>query len=148
MNPLPRTVAEVMTRHVTVLHEEDNLEDLERWMSRLRFRHLPVVDGERLVGLVTHGDLLRMASSSLAAQPAEAEHQRQEATFVARVMQRDVRTVSPDTPLVDAARALIDAKIGCLPVVEDGRLVGIVTAQDFVALTARLLAEREEAPAP
>jgi CBS domain-containing membrane protein len=54
-------------------------------------------------------------------------------------MQRGVRTVSPETSLADAARALIDGKIGCLPVVQDGRLVGIVTAQDFVALTVRLL---------
>jgi len=52
-------------------------------------------------------------------------------------MSSDVVTTTPDTPLAEAARILTERKIGCLPVVEGGRLVGIVTETDFVALVAR-----------
>jgi CBS domain-containing membrane protein len=56
---------------------------------------------------------------------------------VKEVMSTDVLTTTPDTPLVEAARVLMERKIGCLPVVEDGHLVGIVTEADFVAIVAR-----------
>jgi len=56
---------------------------------------------------------------------------------VKEVMSSEVITTTPDAPLVEAARVLMDRKIGCLPVVEDGRLVGIVTEADFVAMVAR-----------
>jgi CBS domain-containing protein len=56
-------------------------------------------------------------------------------------MTRDVRTVTPDTPLARAAELLVEHKIGCLPVLDaDDRLIGIVTESDFVRLAARLLA--------
>lgn len=53
----PKTVGELMTREVMTLYEEDNLDRIEEGMNRFRFRHLPVVDGKRLVGLVTHRDI-------------------------------------------------------------------------------------------
>jgi CBS domain-containing protein len=60
-----------------------------------------------------------------------------ETLLVKEVMSSDVITTSPDTPLVEAARVLMERKIGCLPVVENGHLVGIVTEADFVAMVAR-----------
>ena len=57
--------------------------------------------------------------------------------FVKDVMATDVLTTTPDTPLAEAARVLMERKIGCLPVIEDGRLVGILTEGDFVAWVAR-----------
>jgi len=56
--------------------------------------------------------------------------------LVKEVMSSNVITTTPDTPLVEAARVLMDRKIGCLPVLEDDRLVGILTESDFVAMVA------------
>jgi len=57
--------------------------------------------------------------------------------LVKEVMKGDPLTTTPETPLIEAAQILMERKIGCLPVVENGRLVGIVTEADFVALVAR-----------
>ena|SRR5687768_1461290 len=122
----PKFVADLMTREVLTLNEEDNLADLEHGMQRERIRHLPVVDGRKLVGLITHRDLLRAAA-----------HHVGSSAFAAQLMTREITTVTPETTLGDAARILAENKFGCLPVVgADGDLVGIVTEHDFVKLMA------------
>ncbi|MBI4951731.1 MAG: CBS domain-containing protein [Myxococcales bacterium] len=132
-----------MTREVVTLHPADDLTGVEEGMRRLRFRHLPVVEGDKLVGLVTQRDLLRIAASSL--EPGAPEKTR---ALVARhlvrdVMQQELVTVREDTPLAEAGELLWDHKLGCLPVVRaDGGLVGIVTEADFVRLALDLLAAR------
>ncbi|MCS6799007.1 MAG: CBS domain-containing protein [Myxococcota bacterium] len=125
----PSTVADVMTRQVVTVFEEDSLDGLEEGMKWLRFRHLPVVDDGKLVGLLTERDLLRWAIRG----------PRAERTFVADVMNRHVTTVAPDTPVARAAELMLERKIDCLPVVEgDGKLVGIVTTADLLRLVTTL----------
>ncbi len=142
MSDRPRTVADIMTHEVITIFEEENLEGLAEGMQRYGFHHLPVVDGKRLVGLVTHRDLLGVAVSQLVKNRAETEHELEEQHFVASIMRRNVTTASPDMPLIDAARTMREKKIGCLPVVStDGSLIGIVTASDFVMLAEKLLDE-------
>ncbi len=136
----PKLVKDIMTREVVTLFEEDNLTGVEEGMRRYRFRHLPVVDEGKLVGLITHRDLLRIAASDL--EPAsvrKTEHFRQQ-VFARDVMQRDLVTVREDTPIADAGMLLWTNKLGCLPVTDDDRkLVGIVTEADFVKLAITLL---------
>ena len=133
------TVGDAMTRDVVVLHEEDNLLDVARDMGRYRFRHLPVVDGTRLVGIVSHRDLLRCTVSRLELGPglgARDEHLKEQ-TFVARVMTRGPSTVHPETPLADAARTMVNGRFGCLPVVDaGGARVGILTEHDLLRVAA------------
>src|SRR5262249_54558325 len=102
-----------------------------------RIRHLPVVRGRKLVGLVTHRDLLRALARAAAEGPLET-------LWAMDVMQRDVMLVRPETPLRDAIRLSLRNKYGCLPVVDAaGELVGIVTHADFVQLAAELLEEAD-----
>lgn len=132
----PKLVSDIMTREVVTLYEEDNLRGVEEGMNRFRFRHLPVVDDGKLVGLVTHRDLLRMAASELEPGAAVKTAAIQERLFVRDVMQRDLVTVREDTPLLDAGRVMWNSKLGCLPVVgPEGKLVGIVTEADFLKLS-------------
>lgn len=138
---IPKVVGEIMTREVITLFEEDNLDRIEEGMARYRFRHLPVVDEGRLVGLLTHRDLLRLQASILEPGAAQKTHALGTSVFVRNVMQRNVLTVTAETPLVEAGKLLVDNKLGCLPVVDaDQTLVGIVTEADFVKLAVRLLA--------
>jgi CBS domain-containing protein len=134
----PKVVADIMTKDVLFLNEEDNLSQIGQTMERFSLRHLPVVDGRRLVGLVTHRDVLRLAVSELYDDDqARQERQRRlgENTFVAKIMTRRPRTVFPETPIVEAAEILVESKFGCLPVVDSsGDLVGIVTEHDFLKL--------------
>lgn len=136
----PTLVSDVMTTKVVTLFEEDNLTGVEKGMTHFKFRHLPVVDEKKLVGLVTHRDLLRVAASSFELNSDKKTAKLNENTFVRDVMQRDVVTVFPDTPLLDAGRLMWNTKMSCLPVVsKDGELVGLVTEADFLKLALLFL---------
>ncbi|MBW2464579.1 MAG: CBS domain-containing protein [Deltaproteobacteria bacterium] len=142
MADTPRLVRDIMSRELVTLREEEHLELLADGLERFGFRHLPVVDGDKLIGLVTQRDLLKASMSSISPSATRDafEAKLEENVFVAQLMQRDVDTVTPDTTLVEAARRMRDQKRGCLPVVEDdNKLVGIITETDFLDLAIQLL---------
>jgi CBS domain-containing membrane protein len=136
----PQTVAEVMTRKIVTVTEQDALQNIEEGMHRLRFRHLPVVDRRgKLVGLLSHRDLLHAAPSWLSEQEAEQNAVIQKLP-VGRIMQHEVLTVESTDPLVEVGKLMWASKIGCLPVVDaEGTLVGIITEADFIRLAVQLL---------
>ncbi len=119
-------VASIMTEAPRVIDPDAPFDLAARMMAGRAIRHLPVVVAGRLVGLVSHRDLLGVRDRS---------------ARVADFMADEVLTVRPDTPACDAAQALLTLKIDCLPVVDDeGRLVGILTATDFVRVAYAVLA--------
>ena len=132
-------VRDLMTADPTTLKRNDKLTLADDIMRLGRVRHLPVVDdaGEALVGIVTQRDLFRDALAQALGYGKHAQRKILDTLSVKDVMNTDVITTTPDTSLVEAARILTQRKIGCLPVVENGRLVGILTEGDFVALVAR-----------
>jgi len=138
--PRQMKVSELMSNELVTLTEDETLALAERCMQRGRIRHLPVLRGDRLVGLVTHRDLLA-ASFSVFADVEYSEQRRVFSTIlVAEIMHRDVVTVRPTQSVAEAARLLLKNKFGCLPVVDShGVLLGIVTEADFLRLTVRLL---------
>jgi len=95
-------------------------------------RHVPVEDGEgRLVGLVTHRDLLRLV--------ARGEHERGTPVAIREIMHAELTTVTPATTTLDALKTMHEIGVGCLPVVEDDKLVGLVTETDLIEVAAELL---------
>jgi CBS domain-containing protein len=137
-----RLVSDLMTRDVVTMYEEDNLERVSRELGRLRFRHMPVVDDGKLVGLLSQRDLLQAtisgAGQSAASRARDARFL--EETFVRDVMRTEVVTIGPNEAVRAAARKMLDAHIGALPVVEaDGTLVGIITENDITRMAAELL---------
>ncbi|MCE7890570.1 MAG: CBS domain-containing protein [Sorangiineae bacterium PRO1] len=136
----PRVVRDIMTAKVVYMLEEENLERSGKGMERCKFRHLPVVDAGKLVGIVSQRDYLRASVSDLDPDFALKNDNLKRNIFVAEIMTRDVVSVRPDTPLLEAAKLLREHRFGCLPVTEaDGSLVGVVTDYDFVGLTIALL---------
>ena len=135
----PTTVCDVMSRKVITLTEEDTIDKVEDGMSRFRFRHLPVVRGDKVVGLISHRDMLQISSSSLSADRKRRDkliHQ----LSAGRIMKQDLITVRPDTTLTAAADLLWEHKIGCLCVTTpDDVLVGIITEADFVRFAESVL---------
>jgi CBS domain-containing protein len=132
-------VRDIMSREVTTLKRNDKLTLADDIMQLGRIRHLPVLgdDGKQLVGIVSQRDLFRGALASALGYGKHAQRKVLDTLFVKEVMSSDVISTTPDTPLAEAARVLVERKIGCLPVLEDGRFVGIVTEGDFVAMVAR-----------
>ncbi len=134
-----RTVAEIMTRQVVTLVEEDNLAHVAAGLSRYTFHHLPVVDGRQLVGMLSQRDMLRatVSGSDRSAVARAREARFLEETFVRDVMKTVVVTVMPSASIPAAAQLMLSARVGALPVVDgDGNLVGIVTENDIVRTVA------------
>lgn len=133
------TVGDLMTREVVTLAEDDTLADARTCMERGRIRHLPVVRGRKLVGLVTHRDILSASFSVFAEVSAQEEH-RLFSQIPVRELMHDAYAVPPTLRVPEAARVMLERQYGCLPVVDaDGNLVGIVTDADFLRLAVRML---------
>lgn len=116
-------VSDLMSTDLFVLSSNHRFNAAKALMNWQRIRHIPVVnEQEELVGLVTHRDVL----STMAQRGIEGE------LLVKDVMNKNIITVPPNMWLSDAAKLIIDNKFGCLPVVNRGRLVGILTEADFV----------------
>lgn len=136
-------VRQIMQREVVTLEVSDTLDLAEGIMRLGRIRHLPVVDGERVVGVVSQRDLFRAAVSSLLQLRGDAEREWLAQVPVRGVMSPNVFTVGPSIPLRVAVDFMVEKRIGCLPVIEDGRLVGLVSESDCLRHLAHLLAIAE-----
>lgn len=135
----------IMTTDPVTISPFSNLAAARRLMQEHRFHHLPVVDDDRqLVGLITLTDLLAATDSRLRGDDDSAGKIRASEIIVGDVMVRKVATVSSDASLRRAALFLEKHRIGCLPVVDDGRLVGIITDTDFVGVAINLLEQLED----
>ena len=126
-------VDRIMTRDVVQDAEDTRLPELAALMRDHHIRHLPVVrEGGQLVGLVTSHDLERVSPSPITTlSVGEANYLLGKLT-AARIMRTQVVTCAADTLVEEAARLLRQEKIGCLPVVENGKLAGILTHEDLL----------------
>lgn len=124
-------VKDYMTPNPTTLGPEDRLLDADLAMRNGRLRHLPVVSDGCLVGLLSERDVRRCAPSILQSAP-EQYNELFERTVVMVVMSKEVVTIHPEASLAEAAQLMHVERLGCLPVVEGERLVGIVTRDDIV----------------
>ena len=156
---MKRTVADLMQRKVKTIAPDKTLPQLERELLRWRIGAMPVVEkGGKLVGIVSRSDVVRQLclerslgeamadayrdqtddgfAEKSRSVVAEAIGKRMEQLCVRDVMIRDVLSVAPDLPLVKAAQLMVERRIHRLPVVEDGKLVGIVSSLDFTRIVA------------
>lgn len=133
-------VRDLMTPDVVTLDVNESLLLADDVMRLGRIRHLPVVLENRLVGLVSHRDMLQASVSSLAGLTRSEEASVKQAIPVREVMKLEVITIGPDRPALEACELILKRKLGCLPVVDEGdRLVGIITEADFVELARKYL---------
>lgn len=126
------TVAETMTTEVLSVDPQNSVATAIRLMRTGQLRRLPVVQDGRLVGIVTSGDVRRITGMSSVVRDPSGDNFLWQHIPVANVMTLDVITTSPDTLIAEAARLMIERKISGLPVVDDGRLVGILTTSDLL----------------
>jgi CBS domain-containing protein len=109
-------------------------------MDLQRIRHIPIVTVDNVfTGLVTHRDILSATISQLAEMDPETQSEIDAGIPIREVMRTDIKTVDEESSLKDAAQTLLNHKYGCLPVVHDGVLMGILTEADFLRLTIKLM---------
>jgi CBS domain-containing protein/gamma-glutamyl:cysteine ligase YbdK (ATP-grasp superfamily) len=128
-----QTVAHLMSTDLFTVRPDDLVDLAASVMEWRHIRHVPVEDDEgRLVGLISHRDLLRLLAQGMLSRGAKE-------VTVKEIMIRDLMTIAPETPTLEALTIMLRRKIGCLPVVENDRLIGIVTAYDFLSLSAEII---------
>lgn len=131
-----RTVREVMSPEVTTLDLNEKLLIADDIMSLGRIRHLPVLDSDgAIAGVLSQRDLFRGALARSLGYGEHAQQKLLNILVVKEVMSNDPQTIGPDELITEAARRMYEGKIGCLLVVEDEKLVGILTEGDFVRLS-------------
>ncbi|MBK9215965.1 MAG: CBS domain-containing protein [Chloracidobacterium sp.] len=130
-----KTVEQFMAVDLFTVRPEDILDLAASLMHWRHVRHVPVEDDAgRLLGIVSHRDLIKLMASGYLDSRRPIS--------VRDIMTTDLVTVEPETPTLTALELMREQNIGCLPVIRDGRLVGLVTAHDFLTVSAKLLEER------
>lgn len=135
------TVAEIMTREPYTLGPDDSLAKARQLMAEHHIRHIPIVSAEgSLIGIVTQRDVLAAGDSSVTGGAGAGENY----VALSSIMTSPVQTVDEHAGLRGTAMHLQKNKLGCLPVLRNGKLAGIITDSDFIAIAINLMEQLEE----
>ena len=132
-------VKDIMQHDVACVRPETPLEEIVRLLQRRGVRHLAVLDHEELVGVISDRDLKSVLPGPLAKPAATATGSGSGGVTAGDIMTKRVITVEPMVSVEDAARLLVENRIGALPVTDGGTLVGIVTETDVLLLFVRAM---------
>jgi acetoin utilization protein AcuB len=124
-------VSDWMTKKVIILYPDDYLSDAISMMKQHGIKHLPVLKDGKLKGIISDRDIKEYSPSKATALDIYEIHYLLAKTKIKNVMEVKVVTTAPDTPVEEAAMIMLDRNIGCLPVLEQGRLVGIISDKDI-----------------
>jgi len=137
-------VRDLMQTEVVTLDEADSLGLADDIMRLGRIRHMPVTAAGRLVGILSQRDLFKAAISSVLQFRPGAEREWLAKIRIREVMTKPVSTIAPSAPVHDAVEAMLTKRIGCLPVVENDQLIGLLSETDCLRYLARVLDIAEE----
>jgi CBS domain-containing protein/gamma-glutamyl:cysteine ligase YbdK (ATP-grasp superfamily) len=130
-----KSVEQFMITDLFTVRPDDIVHLAASLMDWRHVRHVPVEDDSgRLVGLLSHRDLVRLFARGKINESKEL--------VVRDIMKKRLITVEPQTPTLEALRLMREKKIGCLPVVQDGKLLGVLTAHDFLTVSSKLFEDR------
>jgi CBS domain-containing protein len=126
-------ISTIMTKEVITLNNTDNLETAELLFKKNNIRHIPVVNGKKIIGMLSYTDLLRI---SFADAVDEDEQEVDTVVYnmftIEQVMAKNLISVNSDVTIKEVAEILAKKEFHALPVVEDNKLVGIVTTTDLI----------------
>jgi acetoin utilization protein AcuB len=137
-------VRKKMKKDLITITKDERMTTAKKILKEKNIRHLPVVDGKRLIGLVSNMDIRKAEASPATSLEIRELHYLLDKLTVGEIMTRNVITISPDISVEEATTLLHDNKIGCLPVVEDGNLVGILTENDVMEILIEVMGMKEK----
>jgi len=137
-------VRKKMQKDLVTIAKNERMTIAKKILQEKNIRHLPVVDGKKLIGLVTNMDIRKAEASPATSLEIRELHYLLDKLTVEEIMTRNVITIGPDISVEEATTLLHDNKIGCLPVVEDGNLVGILTENDVMEILIEVMGMKEK----
>ena len=121
-----------MATDLVTLHVDEELSLASDIMNLARIRHLPILEGDRLVGIISQRDLFRASLASVMGYDYAETRDHLKSVAIREAMVKEVITVEPDSEIQEAGRIMLEKRIGCLPVVQNDRLVGMLTETDIL----------------
>ncbi|MCD6268223.1 MAG: hypothetical protein B5M49_04930 [Thermotoga sp. 4484_232] len=137
-------VRDVMTRNLITVDPETSFTDALKIMRENKIRRLPVLENGKLVGIVTEKDILYASPSKATTLDVWELHYLLSKLKIREIMTRDVVTIQEDTPVEEAAKIMVDNKIGALPVMKGDELVGIITETDIFKVFLEMFGARKK----
>ena len=137
-------VRKKMQKNITTITKDERMTTAKKIIKEKNIRHLPVVDGKKLIGLVTNMDIRKSEASPATSLEIRELHYLLDKITVGEIMTRNVITIAPDISIEEATTLLHDNKIGCLPVIEDGNLVGLLTEGDVMEILIEVMGMKEK----
>lgn len=125
-------VSAIMTKNVVKLNLQDDLTKAETLFKKNKIRHIPVVNGNKIIGMLSYTDLLRISFVDAVDEDEVIDATVYNMFTVEQVMAKNLITIDPETTIKQAAEILSTKEFHALPVVESGLLVGIVTTTDLI----------------
>lgn len=125
-------ITHIMTKNVKTVHLGDNLFTVRDMMIDNHFRHVPVMNGSKLVGILSKTDIMRLSFGSVFANQEAADEAVLEMLTIEQVMRSSIRTINADATIKEAAEIFASEEFHALPVIEGDKLVGIVTTTDII----------------
>ncbi len=121
-----------MTESVISVNLNDELRKVKSIFAKGNIRHLPVMDGDKLVGMVSKNDIMRLSFGSMFDNQGDADEAVLDMLKIDQVMTHDVKSIDLDATVRDAAEIFVSSHFNSLPVIKDGSVVGIVTSTDII----------------
>tara|TARA_R110002096_G_scaffold432550_2_gene649579 strand:- start:2318 stop:2737 length:420 start_codon:yes stop_codon:yes gene_type:complete len=126
-------ISAIMTKNIIALTREDDLERAEMLFNRHKIKHIPVVSGEAIIGMLSYTDLMRISFAETHDEEINSVESVVYNMFtIEQVMVKNVVTVTSETTIKEVAKILADREFHALPIVDDGALMGIVTTTDLL----------------
>lgn len=126
-------VSHIMSRHLVTAHHGDPISKVRQLIQDNGVHHIPVVNGDQLVGIVTWSDILRVSfGDAFGADTRAVDATLDHSMTLEQIMQKEPATIQEEAPIREAAELLAQSEFHALPVVRDGRLVGMVTSTDLI----------------
>jgi len=125
-------ISSIMTRKVVTLSLKDSLYSAEKRMKTNHIRHMPVVDEDKLIGLISLSDLQRISFIDAYSKEGTEDTPVYNMLSIKDMMIKNPLTASPKTTILEVSKLLASKEFHSLPVVEDGKLVGIITTTDLL----------------
>jgi CBS domain-containing protein len=126
-------VSSIMTTNLITLDVKESLDKAEHIFKKYKIRHIPVIENDKIIGMISLNDILRISFADGAYREEEnISSSIYEMFTIRQLMIGNLETVSPDTTIKEVAKLLVKREFHSLPVVENGRLIGMVTTTDLI----------------